>query len=144
MRVLLNFLHSWFGWLPVVGPIIRTSLIAALITEIIARSRGWQPNPDLRQLRGLELDLALTTEANAFISMICAQLNVGILGTIVQKVAAQKVIELMRPKIRLFRGSGEAVSRGLAAGWGLEPECEESLDAVVAANGIGSHESELE
>ena len=47
-------------------------------------------------------------------------------------------------KLGLFRESGEAVSRRLAVGWGLEPECEESLDAVVAANGIGSHESELE
>ena len=49
-----------------------------------------------------------------------------------------------RQEQRLFRESGGAGSRGLTLRRRLEAEGEESLDAVVAADGIGNHESELE
>tara|TARA_B100001093_G_C26537845_1_gene888868 strand:- start:34 stop:336 length:303 start_codon:yes stop_codon:yes gene_type:complete len=95
---MLRFLSAVLGWIPVIGLIFKGLYIGSLVGKIVAVAKGWTPGESVQGKTGEELDEALGHEANMLVGEAMEPLELGSIGSIVQKRAVVKVVSVMRER----------------------------------------------
>ena len=85
---MIKTLYNIFNWVPVLGTVLKTAYIGSLIKGIKDDLSSKEPSQDLSDLKGKELEDALSDEANDIFEEVESELELD-----------STSLQLIRPKL---------------------------------------------